>query len=202
MTFPLSKSLALLMVRAMASGSLTPIVCVSTKKDVGVTELLDFLAKEALPPTAVPRTASKEGESLTFQPDANGPLVAQVFKTRIDPFVHRLSFIRVFSGTLEKDMTVHCSSSRKDIKIGPLLEMQGAETSPIDSVGPGEIVAIAKCEELHTGNSLGEFELPPIAFPTPMVGLAIEPKTHGDDAKLSGSLHKITEEDATIHPRP
>lgn len=196
---PDEQELGKLMVKAMANGTLIPIVCVSAKKQVGMTELLDFLVKEALPPTSVERTASRNGETVTLETDVNAPLAAQVFKTRIDPFVHRLSFIRVFSGKLEKDMMVHCSGIKKDIKIGPLLEVQGSETSAIDSAGPGEIIAVVKCEDLHIGTSLGEFELPPIDFPTPMVGLAIEPKTHGDDAKLSGSLHKITEEDATIH---
>ena len=113
--------------------------------------------------------------------------------------MQRLSFIRVFSGTLKKDSTVNSPAARKGIKLGPLLAMQAAETSPIDDAGPGEIVAVAKCEDLHTGTSLGEVELPPIAFPMPMVGLAVAPKSRGDEAKLSGALHKITEEDTTIH---
>jgi len=196
---PSEDELGKLMVQAMTSGSLTPIVCVSTKKDIGVSELLDFLAKESLPPTAITRTATKDGDDITLKPDANAPLAAQVFKTRIDPFVQRLSFIRIYSGTLEKDATVHSSLVRKGVKIGPLLEVQASETSPIDSAGPGEIVAVAKCEDFHTGTSLGDLELPPIGFPTPMVGLAIEPKTRGDEVKLSEALHKITEEDPTIH---
>ncbi len=196
---PSEEELGKLMVRAMVAGTLTPIVCVSTKNDVGISELLDFLAKEALPPTALPRTATKEGDNVTLKPEAGVPLAAQVFKTRIDPFVQRLSFIRIYAGTLTKDATVHSSSARKGVKLGPLLEVQANETTPIDSAGPGEIVAVAKCEDLHTGSSLGDVELPSISFPTPMVGLAIAPKTRGDEVKLSGALHKITEEDATIH---
>ncbi len=188
-----------LMVQAIAAGTLTPIVCVSTKKEVGVDELMDLLANAALPPTAVTRTASKEGDSVTLKSDPSAPLAAQVFKTRIDPFVQRLSFIRIYSGTLKKDTTVESLSVRKGIKIGPLLSVQANETTPVDDAGPGEIVAVAKCEELHTGTSLGAVELPAIPFPTPMVGLATAPKSRGDEAKLSGALHKITEEDATIH---
>lgn len=196
---PSEEELGKLMVQAISSGSLTPILCVSTKNDIGVTQLMDFLAKEALPPTAIERTAKKDGDTITLKQDASAPLAAQVFKTRIDPFVQRLSFIRVFSGTLHKDDTVHASSARKGVKIGPLLEVQASETQAIDAAGPGEIVAVAKCEDFHTGTSLGDFELPPIKFPTPMVGLAIAPKARGDEAKLSGALHKITEEDSTIH---
>ncbi|MGI9427930.1 MAG: elongation factor G [Bythopirellula sp.] len=196
---PAPDELAKLMVQAMTSGALTPIVCVSVKKEIGVTELLDILAKEALPPTAVTRTGTKDGDSVTLKPEAGAPLAAQVFRTRIDPFVQRLSFIRIYSGTLEKDSTVETPGARKGVKIGPLLEVQGSETSPIDSAGPGEIVAVAKCEDFHTGTSLGAVEMPPISFPTPMVGLAIAPKARGDEVKLSGALHKITEEDSTIH---
>ena len=196
---PSDNDLKRLMVQAIASGSLTPIVCVSSKNGVGIDELMELLANEALPPDVVERTAQFNGESLTLKPDASEPLAAQVFKTRIDPFVQRLSFIRVYSGTLKKDSTIQSPGARKGIKIGPLLTVQASETSPVDEAGPGEIVAIAKCEDLHTGMSLGEYELPPIEFPTPMVGLAVEPKSRGDEAKLSGALHKITEEDSTVH---
>jgi elongation factor G len=122
-----------------------------------------------------------------------------VFKTRIDPFVQRLSYIRVFSGTLKKDSTVHVSGARKAVKIGPLLSVQAEKTTAIDQATAGEIVAVAKTEDLHTGTTLGDVELPPIKFPTPMVGLAVAPKTRGDETKLSGALHKITEEDRTVH---
>ncbi|NOY29906.1 MAG: elongation factor G [Planctomycetes bacterium] len=196
---PSAAKLGQLMSQAIAAGTLTPIVCVSTKKDIGVSELMDILVDAALAPTAVTRVGSKDGDTVTLKPDASVPLTAQVFKTRIDPFVQRLSFIRIYSGTLKKDSTVDCSGARKGIKIGPLLSVQANETSPVDDAGPGEIVAVAKCEDLHTGTSLGEVEMPPIAFPTPMVGLATAPKSRGDESKLSGALHKITEEDSTIH---
>ncbi|MCH2113313.1 MAG: elongation factor G [Pirellulales bacterium] len=196
---PSANDLSKLMVQAIAAGTLTPIVCISTKQNVGITELMDILASAALPPSALPRVGTKAGDTVTLKPDADAPLAAQVFKTRIDPFVQRLSFIRIFSGTLKKDSTVESSRSRKGIKIGPLLEVQAATTNPVDDAGPGEIVAIAKCEELHTNTSLGEVELPAITYPTPMVGLAVAPKSRGDEVKLSGALHKVTEEDATVH---
>ena len=126
-------------------------------------------------------------------------LTALVFKTRIDPFVQKLSFIRLFDGTLRKDMQVPASTARKGIKMSQLLEVQAAETSPIDEAGPGDIVAVAKMEELHTGTILGERQLPPMRFPTPMVGLAVSPKSRGDETKLSGALAKVVEEDPTFH---
>jgi elongation factor G len=187
------------MVQAVAAGTLTPVVCISTKKEVGLKELLDVMANVALPPTAVPREAQKIGETVALEADPAGPLAAQVFKTRIDPFVQRLSFIRIYSGTLKKDSTVESPGARKGIKVASLFTMQGQHNEPIDEAGPGDIVAVTKCEDLHTGSSLGEFELPAINYPTPMVGLAVVPKARGDEAKLSGALHKITEEDPTVH---
>ena len=197
-TEPTKDELSKLMAKAIAAGSLIPILCVSGKTSVGVDELIDALALSALPPSAVERKANKDGDQITVQQDPGAPLVAQVFRTRIDPFVQKLSFIRIYSGTLKKDSMVSCSSSRKGIKIGPLLEVQANETSPLEEAGPGDIIAIAKSEDLHTGSSLGEAEMPPIKFPTPMVGLAATPKSRGDETKLSTALHKIVEEDSTI----
>ncbi len=195
---PTEEELPGLVTRAVASGSLAPIVCVSSKTDVGVPELLDALALCALPPGVLRRTATKDGEEIELTPNPEGPLVARVFKTRIDPFVQKLSFIRVFSGTLRKDEVVHASGARKGVKLGPLLEVQANETKPLDQAGPGEIVAVAKMEDLHTGATLGDYELPPMKFPTPMVGLAVLPKSRGDETKLSGALHKVLEEDPTF----
>jgi elongation factor G len=196
---PSDEELSDLLANAVAAGTLTPIVCVSAKKHVGVAELLDLLTIAALSPAAVARHAMVNGDDVTLKPDASAPLAAQVFKTRIDPFVQRLSFLRIYAGTLKRDATVHAGDARKGVKLGALLEVQGGATHPVEDAGPGEIVAVAKCEDLHTGTTVGDLELPPITFPTPMVGLAVAPKNRGDEAKLSGALHKITEEDRTIH---
>ncbi|GMQ80373.1 MAG: elongation factor G [Planctomycetia bacterium] len=195
---PTDEEIATLLVRAIQDGSLIPIVAVSAKTGVGLPELLDALAMCAVPASQVERTGTKADQEVQVSADPEGPLVAQVFKTRIDPFVQKLSFVRIYSGTLKKDVAVTASTSRKGVKIGPLLAVQGGETSPVDGVGPGGIVAIAKMEDLHTGTSLGDVLLPGIDFPAPMVGLAVSPKSRGDDAKLSGSLQKIVEEDPTF----
>jgi len=197
-TPPTDEEISRLTVRAIVEGSLIPVVCTSGKTGVGVSELLDALASCALPPDAIKRIATKDGDDVTIKAEADAPLVAQVFKTRIDPFVQKLSFIRLFSGSLKKDQTVAATGARKPVKIGPLLELQANETSPVDSAGPGDIVAVAKMEELTTGAMLGDLTLPPMVFPTPMVGLAVTPKSRGDEAKLSGAIHKIVEEDPTF----
>ncbi len=198
-TQPSEEELSRLIVQAVAEGSLIPVVCTSGKTGVGVGELLDALALCALPPGQVKRTAANaEGEEVEVKADPAGPLVAQVFKTRIDPFVQKLSFIRVYSGTLKKDNTVPVVGLRKAVRFGQPLKVQADETEPVDQLGPGAIVAVAKMEELATGTTLGELTMPAISFPTPMVGLAISPKRRGDETKLSGALGKIAQEDPTF----
>lgn len=195
---PTQDELSRLIVRAVRAGTLIPIVCCSAKTGVGLTELLDAVALCGLSPADLPRQATKDGETVTIEPKADGPLVAQVFKTRIDPFVQKLSFIRLFSGSLKRDQNVTASSARKGLRMGQLLRVQADDTSPVDEAGPGEIVAVAKTEELHTRSTLGDYQLPELSFPTPMVGLAVSPKSRGDETKLSGALAKIAEEDPTI----
>ncbi|MEM1303894.1 MAG: EF-Tu/IF-2/RF-3 family GTPase, partial [Planctomycetota bacterium] len=191
--------LARLTVEAMKLGHITPIVCCSAKTGVGVPELLDFLAEEAFSPADASRTGAKDGDTVTLKADPAGPLVAQVFRTRIDPFVQKLSFVRVFSGRLAKDSMVPLPGEAKGVKIGQLLRVQADKTEPVDEALAGDIVAVAKCDQLHTGMSLGEVELPAINFPPAMIGLAVSPKSRGDEAKLSTALHKLVEEDATVH---
>ena len=196
---PSREDLSRLMFQAVAEGSLIPVVCVSGKKQIGVKELLDSMATCSLPANQLVRTAKNvEGEEVEVKADPAGPLVAQVFKTRIDPFVQKLSFIRVFSGTLAKDAAVAMVGSRKGIKLSQLFQMQADETEPVDEVGPGGIVAVTKMDELETGSTLGEVTMPKIPFPTPMVGLAASPKSRGDEVKLSGALSKVCQEDSTF----
>ncbi|MHB0955294.1 MAG: elongation factor G [Pirellulaceae bacterium] len=197
-TPPTNEDLSRLIVRAIAEGTLIPILCCSAKTGVGLTELLDAVALCGLAPDTLPRTITKDGVPTRVTADPNGPLVAQVFKTRIDPFVQKLSFIRIHSGTIKRDDVVPVSTARKPVRLGPLLRVLAADTQALDQAGPGDIVAIAKMEELPTGATLGEGRLPPIAFPTPMVGLAVTPKSRGDETKLSGALHKVVEEDPTF----
>ena len=198
-TEPTGDELVALIHKSIAAGTLIPIAFVAGKHDIGVRELLKVLDLCALEPAKLPHTAvDAQGKEVELAPNPDGPLVAQVFKTRIDPFVQKLSFIRVYSGTLKKDMSVHASHARKSVKISQLLEPQASEMTPCESAGPGEIVAVAKADELHTGTTLGDLELPHLEFPRPMVGLAVTPKSRNDEAKLSGALHKILEEDSTF----
>ena len=192
---PTAEELSRLIVESVKAGSLIPIVCCSAKTGVGVDEAIDAIAMCGPAPTQHPKTIDEQ----TIEPKPDGAPCGLVFKTRIDPFVQKLSFIRIYSGTLKRDITVPASSARKGIKLGPLLSVQGEATETIEEAGPGDIVAIAKMDDLHTGTSIGEQTFSELSFPMPMVSLAVSPKSRGDETKLSGALHKVVEEDPTFH---
>ncbi len=196
---PSNEELSRLIVDAVSSHTLIPILSISAKTGVGVQELIDALKMCALPPSKrikIVKTADKK--EVELNPENETRLCAQVFKTRIDPFVQKISYIRIYSGLLAKDSTVETSESRRGLKISQIFRLIANETKPINSAGSGEIVAVTKMEELKTGSTLGGFDLPDIKFPTPMIGLAVRPKTRGDEGKLSTSLNKISQEDNTF----
>jgi len=187
--------------KAIAEGTLIPVLHISAKADIGVSELMDALATCALPPTAVERTVvNADGEESVLEQKADGPLIAQVFKTRIDPFVAKMNFLRVYSGTLAKDSSV--KRDDKLVKIGQLLQVQGGVHEQVDEATAGSIVAVVKMEELVVSDCLTRdadgLSLSPIEFPTPMIGLAVEPKSRADQQKISGALQKIQDEDQTF----
>lgn len=189
-------------IKAVAAGTLIPVFCTSSKLDVGVKELMNGLIHFAPSPAEVLHKASANGDTVTLRPTADGPVVAQVFKTRVDPFVAKMSYLRIFSGTLKKDSTVKVARSGKSLKMAQLLDIQGATTEPIVDAGPGEIVAVVKVDDLHTSDTIGSdtnIVLPKIRFPVPMIALAVEPKTQADQAKISSALHKIEEEDPCFY---
>jgi elongation factor G len=189
--------------KAVAAGTLIPIFFVSARLGVGIPELMDALARFALSPLELPRKAKNAaGEEVTIVSAPDGPLVAQVFKTRIDSFVAKMSFLRVFSGTLKKDMAIHATRAAKAIKVPQLLEMEGHQHTSLEEATAGDIAVVVKVEDLAVGDTItkdaGTYVMPPIKFPTPMIGLAVEPKSRADQQKISGALQKIAEEDQTF----
>jgi elongation factor G len=194
--------------KALATGTVIPIFCTSARKDIGVAELLDAIAQYAVSPVqAAPRKAVKgsgdKTEEITLEPKDAGELVGQVFKTINDKFVGNLSFFRVFSGKITAEQQIVNARTGKSSRTGGLIIMQGKQQKPVTEAIPGDIVAVAKVEELHIGDTVGTSAHPPKmarpAFPTPMFGLAVEPKARGDEQKISGSLQKIADEDPTFH---
>ncbi len=197
--FPSVDQLKAALPKAVLSGHLIPIFGTSSKQKIGLEELLAGLTLCAPAPDAITRHGtSQEGQEIDIVADSSAPLVARVFETHIDPFVQKLSFIRIYSGTLCKDQSVHVCNSKTMVRIPQLFELQGNQTAAIEKAEAGQIVAVGKVEELHTGTMLGDTALPPIPFPKPMVGLALSPRSRGDENKLAVALHKLMEEDATL----
>ncbi|CAK9046533.1 Elongation factor G (EF-G), partial [Durusdinium trenchii] len=189
--------------KAIASGTLIPIFCTSIRRDIGIQELMAGLAAYSPAPTDVPRFALQDEDKVPLSAGPEEPLVAQVFKTRIDPFVAKMSYLRIFSGTLRKDESLMNSRTQKPIKISQIMSLQGSHHDNITAAGPGDIVAVVKIDDLRTGDTLtsgdGSLRMPCIPFPKPMIGLAVEPASQADQAKISLALHKIEEEDPTFY---
>jgi elongation factor G len=193
--------------KALAAGTVVPIFCTSVKKDVGVAELLDALCNFAVSPTqARQRTAARgtgdKAEEVKLQPSESGEFVGQVFKTLTDKFVGNLSFIRVYSGKISGEQPLVNVRTGKSSRTGGLIEMQGKQQKPLSEAIAGDIVAVAKVEDLHIGDTVASSPQAPklsrSPVPTPMFGLAVEPKARGDEQKISGSLQKIADEDPTF----
>lgn len=196
---PTTEHMLPLLQPAVLAHRLIPVFCVDAKDHLGLDQFLQGLARTMPSPDQIERHGkTTTGEDVVLHADASGPLVAQVFKTRVDPYVQKLSYLRVFNGTLKKDQLVHVDGDQHSIKVPALLEVQAGQTHPLDFAEAGQIIAIAKAEQLHTGSVLGDVRMPEIHFPQPMVGLAIRPKTQADEKRLSAALHKLVEEDPTV----
>lgn len=190
---------------AIAAGTLIPIFCLSAKTGVGVKEFMEAIAEDGLTAADIAHSArTATGDVIKLEAREDAPFIAQVFKTRIDPFVSRMSYLRIFSGKLAKEGSLQNARSGKSLKAANLLRIQGAQQEPIDAASAGDIVVLIKMDDLQVGDTVtdgkaGVIQLPPLKFPTPMIGLAVEPKSRNDQQKISGSLHKIEEEDQTFH---
>jgi elongation factor G len=196
--------------KALAAGTVVPIFCTSAKKDkdIGIQELLDALATFALSPDqgkvrTATRGSGEKAEEIKLSPNPTGEFVGQVFKTLTDKFVGNLSFIRVYSGTLTAEQPLFNARTDKSARTGGLSSVMGKTQKPITEAIPGDIFAVAKVEDLHIGDTVANKQhgpkMPALSFPTPMFGLAVEPKARGDEQKISGSLAKIANEDPTFH---
>ena len=189
--------------KCLAAGYVVPIFCTSAKKDRGVKELLHALEKFGLSPRMCPRKL----EGILFggtQAEANegGEFLGQVFKVVNDRYVGHLSYIRVLSGKLTPNHTVIDINNGKSVRVGQLLQVAGKSHVPVQEAVPGDIVAVAKVDGLHVGDTIAfrtdAPRLPAMRFPSPMFGLAVEPRHRGDEQKIATGLHKIAEEDPTI----
>lgn len=187
---------------AISSGSMVPVFAGAGGSMKGVDRLLQALIAYA--PAASTRSVVAQGPDgdETLSADPTGPLAALVFKTVADPHVGRVSYFRVFSGSLKSNSSVYNEHSEKSERIGHAFFPRGKEHINADSIDAGDIGAIGKLAVTHTGDTLSDenhhLELQPIAFAHPSYSAAVAPKTKADLDKLGQALHRIVEEDPTL----
>ncbi|HEY7667592.1 MAG TPA: elongation factor G [Actinomycetota bacterium] len=187
-----------------ARGRIAPVICGSATKAIGVDRLLAFIAEEF--PSPIDRgpveVHGKGGEPKERGCDPSAPLTAFVFKTVSDPFVGHITMFRVFSGRVRPDSTVYDATQGADERVGQLFALRGKDHESVSEVSAGDIGAVAKLQHTHTGDTFSTkddpVQLPSIELPEPLLAYAIEPKTKGDEDKLSTGLARLREEDPTL----
>ncbi|HKS16533.1 MAG TPA: elongation factor G [Planctomycetota bacterium] len=191
--------------KAIAEGRIVPVLCCSAKKDVGVAEVMDFLAKDLPSPLEVKTHKGvdpEKKEEVVRESKASAHLSGQVFKSVADPFVHKLSYIRVYSGTLTNEVQIFNQRTGKAARMGGMYKPFGKDPRPCTSAIAGDIVCVTKVDDLNTCDTVCDpahlIHYPAYSFPTPMVSLAVEPKSKQDLARMSESVHKMASSDPTF----
>jgi len=187
------------------SGQFVPVLFGATHNNLGYELLLDAINLFLPAPEdrgQIKAVKANTQDEVTLEPDPDGPLAAQVFKTVADPYAGRLSVFRVFSGTMKSDTTVLNVTKSVPERYGQLFLPEGKGQTPVSDVGPGAFAAVAKLKETVTGDTLGTEAqpvlLPPLEVVKPMITLAVEPKSKGDEDKVFSSIQKILEEDNSL----
>jgi len=190
---------------AVRTGQLVPMFCGSALKNVGIVPLLNAVA--SLLPSPAERAPLQAvnpdtGDPISRQASEGDPFSAIVFKTIIDPFIGRLSYVRVLSGTLQADSLVFNATRALKEKGGHLYTLVGKKHTAVPFAKAGEIIALGKLKDTQTGDTLSEETAPiryaSVALPKPVMSFAIEPKAKADVDKVSLGLHKLIEEDPTL----
>lgn len=185
--------------------NLVPVLCGSAAMNIGMQALMDAITQLMPSPVEAgpfPAENPVTGKTVQLQADAAGDLAAMVFKTVADPYVGKLSYFRVYSGTLESDSRLRNSRTGDEERIGQVYIMHGKEQEPIARIPAGDIGAVAKLSETQTGDTLCDqgtplyLNLP--AFPNPLYEVAVSPKTKADAAKISPTLTRLSEQDPTL----
>lgn len=191
--------------RALRQGNIVPILHVSAEKDVGLRKLLDFIVHDCPHPStrqglALRPATGPDGRPVGVRTD--GPFSAQVWKIHVDPHVGKVAYLRVWSGTLASKSHFVVGRTGASERIGDLLELQGKDMKAVPSASAGDIVAVAKVDDIRIGDTVGEagvdWNFAPLRMPVPKVTVAIEPRNRNDETKLGPELHKLAEADPTF----
>jgi elongation factor G len=191
--------------RAVVAGKIFPVLPASALLNAGVHAVLDAIVDLAPSPAdrgEVKGTDPATQAETSRKPAPDAPLSAFVFKTLVDPHAGRISLFRVYSGTLKSDSAVHNTSRDVAERVGSLLLLQGKAQTQVPEIQAGDIGAVAKLKDTQTGDTLADkaspIVYPPVVFPEPATTFAIEPKTRGDDDKISTALQRLLEEDPVL----
>jgi len=192
--------------KALREAHLIPICFVSAQTGTGIPELLDILARlmpnpsEGNPPPYV-KGEGADAEPVGVSPDPEGHTLAHVFKVINDPFRGKLGIFRIHQGRVTGDTQLFIGDARKAFKVNHLSRLHGNQQIEVKAGGPGDILAVARVEDIHRDAVLHDshdedhYHLRPIECPVPLFGLAITPTKHGDEQKLTDALHKLESED-------
>ncbi|MGQ0836014.1 MAG: elongation factor G [Gammaproteobacteria bacterium] len=195
--------------KALREGHLVPVCFVSAETGAGISELLDVFVRLMPNPTegnAPPflKGPGGDAERVKVTPDPAQHVIAHVFKVSIDPYVGKLGIFRVHQGMVRPGSQLFVGDARKPFKVAHLYRLLGKDSTEVTQAIPGDICAVAKVDELHFDAVLHDshdedhYHLKSIAFPPPMLGLAIEPERRGDEQRLADTLHKLTAEDPCV----
>ncbi len=194
--------------RATIAGMLVPVLCGSALKNKGVQAMLDAVIDYLPSPLDIPPPTGIDPDTnkmVTREVSDFAPFSALAFKIVSDPFVGRLAYLRVYSGTLTKGSAVENSTKGKTERIGRLLRMHANHREDIDEIRAGDICAAVGLRNTFTGDTLCDSQHPvileAITFPQPVISIAIEPRTRADQDKMAIALGKLTEEDPTFQLR-
>ncbi len=200
-----NEELAAGLARAVADSKIFPVLCASALTNVAMQPLLDAIVTLVPSPADRPFPAiTRDGTPTTLTATDSGPTTAFVWRTVADPFAGRITLFRVVTGTLVSDTTV-TNVTRGDApeRLGHLLVVQGKTHTTVPEVKAGDLGAVAKLKETQSGDTLADkgakAVFPALVFPAPVLAYAIEPKTRGDEDKISSALHRLQEEDPTVH---
>ena len=188
---------------ATIGGKVFPLVCTSAALNIAVPQLLDAILTYLPSPADRPmRALDKAGAETTREADEKKPAAAFVWKTIADPFAGRITMFRVASGTLKADSGIHNKTRDTPERFGHLLLLQGKTQTSVPEIKAGDLGAVAKLKDTLTNDTLGDktdtIAFPAVKFPDPVLSYAIEPKTRGDEDKISTSMHRLEEEDPSI----